>query len=270
MHVLAVVGPSDSGKTSTVAALADWLRGRGSVGTIKRLTHEPDLDTEGKDTARHRAAGATTTIGITDDVGWFATGSHLTLGDALETLARNHEYALVEGFSESSLPKLALAGSEPAAPVVARARDHTTVDIESVVELIEGGDRFVTLPSLVEDVKRSESAAEGDAVATITARVSRSRQSNDATGERATSEQGARVRTDRIAAIRESLRARDGVEAVRLHRRTGVGQAAKETVLVAIRAAQRDAALAAASDCLGQLEDDVVLAETEVTMTEGF
>ena len=270
MHVLAVVGPSDSGKTSTVAALTDRLSGRGSVGTIKRLTHEPDLDTEGKDTARHRASGAETTIGITDDVGWFATGSRMTLDGALETLAPTHEYALVEGFSESSLPKLALAGSEPAAPVVARARDHTTVDIESVIELIEGGDRFVTLPSLVEDVKRSESAAEGDAVATVTALVNRYRQPNGVASDRATTEQGARVRTDGIAAIREILRARDGCDAVRLHHRTGVGQAAEETVLVAIRAAQRDAALAAASDCLSRLEEDVVLSETEVTMAEGF
>ena len=96
MKLLGVVGPSDSGKTTLVERLADRLTERGSVATVKHLTHAPDIDTDGKDTARHRAAGAETTYGLTDDEGWFATGEDRTLDDTLDALTPEYDYAIVE------------------------------------------------------------------------------------------------------------------------------------------------------------------------------
>lgn len=108
MKVLGVAGPSDSGKTTVVAGLAARLSDRGTVGTIKRLTHEPDIDTEGKDTARHREAGSARTVGLTEVGGWFGTGDGWALGDVLDDFARECDYALVEGFSERHIPKVSL------------------------------------------------------------------------------------------------------------------------------------------------------------------
>jgi len=137
MKVLAVVGPSDSGKTTVVAALAGRLAERGNVATVKHLTHEPDVDTEGKDTARHRAGGASRTVGLTDDGSWFATGERRTLDDVLASFAPDHEYAVVEGFSDSDLPKVVLGSRDAAGPVLATARDADALDINGVVAELE-------------------------------------------------------------------------------------------------------------------------------------
>lgn len=136
MKVLAVVGPSDSGKTAVVAELTERLRDRGPVATVKHLTHEPDVDTEGKDTARHRAAGAAQTIGLTDEGTWFATGEDRSLDDALDHLARNYDYAIVEGFSDSVLPKVVLGDRTAASPVLATAPNADVLDVDEVVDLV--------------------------------------------------------------------------------------------------------------------------------------
>ena len=59
MNVLALAGWSGSGKTTLLAALLPLLIARGlSVSTIKHAHHGFDLDRPGKDSFRHRAAGA--------------------------------------------------------------------------------------------------------------------------------------------------------------------------------------------------------------------
>ncbi|CDK41145.1 molybdopterin-guanine dinucleotide biosynthesis protein B [Halorubrum sp. AJ67] len=137
MKVLCVAGPSDSGKTTVVAALAERLRECGTVATVKHLTHEPDVDTEGKDTARHRAGGAVHTVGLTDEGTWFATGRDRTLGDVLDEFARTYDYAILEGFSGSDVPKVALGDRTVAPPVVAEAVTADDLDLNDVVRVID-------------------------------------------------------------------------------------------------------------------------------------
>jgi molybdopterin synthase catalytic subunit len=270
MQVLAVTGPSDSGKTTTVATLAARLRERGSVATVKHLTHAPDVDTEGKDTARHRAAGAETTIGITDDEGWFATGADLTLSDALDGVAPAHDYALVEGFSGSALPKLALGGSDPAGPVLARAADHDAVDVASVIEALEAAEPFVTLPALVAEVKSAEGTDRAGAIATFTGRVRERDDPDDEPTAHPEFERYDAVATERLATIRSELEAREGVSAVRLHHRPGVVEAGGDVVFVVVLAGHRQAAFAAVSDGIDRLREEVPLFEKEVTVEESF
>ncbi len=58
--VLSIVGKSKAGKTTFLEKLIHEMRGRGySVGTIKHDAHDHfEIDHEGKDTWRHRKAGA--------------------------------------------------------------------------------------------------------------------------------------------------------------------------------------------------------------------
>ena len=59
MNVLALVGWSGSGKTTLLTALLARLTGAGlAVSTVKHAHHGFDLDRPGKDSFRHRAAGA--------------------------------------------------------------------------------------------------------------------------------------------------------------------------------------------------------------------
>lgn len=59
MRVYGVIGWKNSGKTSLMERLVAEITGRGfSVSTVKHVHHTVDLDQPGKDTWRHRQAGA--------------------------------------------------------------------------------------------------------------------------------------------------------------------------------------------------------------------
>ncbi len=61
--IISIVGASKSGKTTLLEKLIPELTSRGySVGTIKHDVHGFEMDHEGKDTWRHRKAGAKTVV----------------------------------------------------------------------------------------------------------------------------------------------------------------------------------------------------------------
>ena len=59
MKLFGIVGWKNSGKTTLVARLVTDLKSRGfSVSTMKHAHHAFDLDQPGRDTYKHREAGA--------------------------------------------------------------------------------------------------------------------------------------------------------------------------------------------------------------------
>jgi molybdopterin-guanine dinucleotide biosynthesis adapter protein len=61
--MISIVGYADAGKTTLIEKLVPELKKRGyRVGTIKHAVHESSLDTQGKDSWRHFAAGADTVV----------------------------------------------------------------------------------------------------------------------------------------------------------------------------------------------------------------
>ncbi len=78
--------PSDSGKVYVSSSGVQRLSGTGRVATVRHCTHAPDVDTDGKDTVRHRDAGAAETVALTDDGEWYATGQSRTLDETLDDL----------------------------------------------------------------------------------------------------------------------------------------------------------------------------------------
>ena len=59
MNVYGVIGWKNAGKTSLMERLVAEIAGRGlRVSTVKHVHHDVDLDQPGKDTYRHRTAGA--------------------------------------------------------------------------------------------------------------------------------------------------------------------------------------------------------------------
>lgn len=244
MRVLGVAGPSDSGKTTAVVALTTQLRDRGSVATVKHLTHEPDVDTEGKDTARHRAAGAAHTVGITEDGGWFATGDDRTLDAVLDDLTPHVDYVLVEGFSGRHLPTVVLGGRETAPPVVAEAPCADDLDYERVLDRIETIPPTETPRSLAAAVR----AVVGESsvpVATGDTPISAERVAGESFGQRAA----------RASSVEESLRTDDSVRAVRVHHRRPIDPTAPTSVCVAVAADTSRLAAEAVADAFERFDD---------------
>lgn len=111
LKVVSVVGPKKSGKTSLVEGMVRALRGRGRIGTIKNMPDHPVEDRG--DTRRHFEAGADVVVGVGQGGLLFKVSSEGGLKAALEELrASGVEYAIVEGFKTSGLPKIVLGGIE--------------------------------------------------------------------------------------------------------------------------------------------------------------
>jgi len=69
MKLIHIVGRQNHGKTTLIVDLVIELVCRGiAVGTIKHSSHAHELDTPGKDSYRHRQAGATPAAVITSDM----------------------------------------------------------------------------------------------------------------------------------------------------------------------------------------------------------
>ncbi len=270
MQVLGIVGHSDSGKTTLVERLVERCETDASVATVKHCTHPPDVDTEGKDTARHRAAGAAETVALTDDGEWFATGEARTLTETLDALAPDYDYVFVEGYSDAAIPKVVVGDRETAGPVIARFERGENADLGEILDALTERDPYVTLSTLVASVKRSPDEDRAGAIATFTGRVRAKDSPDDRPTEQLEFERYDGVAQERMATLRRELAARDGVHAVRLHHKTGVVEAGEDIVFVVVLAGHRGEAFAAVQDGINRLKDEVPLFKKEVTVDEEF
>ena len=109
MKVLGIIGWSGSGKTTLLVALLPLLRAQGlTVSTIKHTHHGFDMDRPGKDTYRHREAGAQEVL-VASGTRWALLheikGEEPTLPYLLTKL-EPVDIVLVEGFKAHPFPKL--------------------------------------------------------------------------------------------------------------------------------------------------------------------
>jgi len=265
MKAFCVVGPSDSGKTTLVERLVPLLDERGRVATVKSIHHDVEVDEEGKDTYRHREAGAERVVGVTPETRFEfldIEDKAAAVDDALNNLAdAGYDYVVVEGFAESSLPKMAV-GETDAENVVLRDADET--DDETLVKTVEGFENRETLNSLIRRVKKSDDSPKAGAVSTFTGRV-REENLEDARTTRLEYEKYEGVADERMAAIREDLESREGVYRVAMHHETGVVEAGEDAVHVVVLAGHRDEAFRAVEDGINRLKDEVPIFKKEVT-----
>jgi molybdopterin-guanine dinucleotide biosynthesis protein MobB len=103
MRVVAIVGHKGSGKTTLIERLIGSALERGiTVSTVKHAHHhEIELDTPGKDSFRHRKAGASEVI-VASDRGWarIATSSDPASLQVLLGQLRPVDLVIVEGYKQ--------------------------------------------------------------------------------------------------------------------------------------------------------------------------
>ena len=107
--IVSIVGYSGSGKTTLVEKMIPELKRRGwRVATIKHNRHGFEIDHEGKDSWRHRRAGASMTVLASP--GKVAVMADLEGDLSLEELAdrfiRGVDVILTEGFKKNPHPKI--------------------------------------------------------------------------------------------------------------------------------------------------------------------
>jgi molybdopterin-guanine dinucleotide biosynthesis protein B len=111
MKVVGFAGFSGSGKTMLVERLIPALKLRGlRVSVVKHAHHAFDIDHPGKDTFRHREAGAFEVVVASDRrlalMREFEQPARLTVHHLLAELWDGVDWVLVEGFKDSNLLKV--------------------------------------------------------------------------------------------------------------------------------------------------------------------
>lgn len=134
MRVIGLAGWSGAGKTTLLVRLIPTFRARGLlVATVKRAHHAFEIDQPGKDSFRHREAGATEVIlsSRRRNVQIREVEEEAHLSDLLRRLGPC-DLAVIEGFKRETHPKLEVYrhanGRPPLHPddprIVAVASDH--------------------------------------------------------------------------------------------------------------------------------------------------
>lgn len=113
--IVSIVGKSDSGKTTLLEKLVKELRNRGyKVATIKHDAHSFEIDHEGKDSWRHKKAGAAISIiSSAEKIGIVMDSDHdHTLSELRDKLIRDVDIVLSEGYKREVHPKIEVYRSE--------------------------------------------------------------------------------------------------------------------------------------------------------------
>ncbi len=110
MIEIGIVGAKNSGKTTLIEALIPLFCERGlKVATIKHTGHDHTFDSEGKDSFRHRQAGAELTVALSQtEMAIFTEPNEMYLSIAQEIIAKQFDLCLVEGDKRSGRPKALL------------------------------------------------------------------------------------------------------------------------------------------------------------------
>ena len=175
MKVVGFAGFSGSGKTTLVERLIPALKLRGlRVSVVKHAHHKFDIDHPGKDTFRHREAGAFEVVVASSKrlalIREFEQPGALTVHHLISELYEGVDWVLVEGFKDSDLGKIevwrAAAGKPALYPdddfIVAIATDSPAQlpqatlrpvldlgDADAVAQwLIDNQDRFEYRPEI--------------------------------------------------------------------------------------------------------------------------
>ncbi|MFH1921604.1 MAG: molybdopterin-guanine dinucleotide biosynthesis protein B [Planctomycetota bacterium] len=132
MNPIHVIGRKNHGKTTLIVDLVGRLNEQGvRVGTIKHTSHAHELDTPGKDSHRHRVAGASPAAIVSDGLVALYIQRNLDTDcyDQLAPLFSDCDLVLVEGHSGSPAVKVEVWRREAGGPPLALARD----DVAAVI-----------------------------------------------------------------------------------------------------------------------------------------
>lgn len=144
MNVYGVVGWKNAGKTGLMERLVTEITGRGiSVSTVKHAHHSFDVDHPGKDSHRHRVAGATEVLLASRNRFALMHELHDNAEPALSALLQKLapvDLVLIEGYKRDSHPKIeahrAVTGNPliaPGDPSVRAVASDTPLDLDRPV-----------------------------------------------------------------------------------------------------------------------------------------
>jgi len=125
--IISIVGKSDSGKTTFIEKLLPELTRRGyRIATVKHDVHGFEVDREGKDSWRHKQAGAHTVIISSPTKAALIRNveEDMTLEEIREKLVRDVDLILSEGYKKDVQPKIEIFRKEKHKELLCTKEDH--------------------------------------------------------------------------------------------------------------------------------------------------
>lgn len=106
--IICIVGKSDSGKTTLIEKLLPELKRLGlTVGSVKHDVHGFEIDHPGKDSWRHRRAGADATIiSSPTQMAMVRDTDHDQTLDELAVYFQGYDLVVTEGYKRETKPKV--------------------------------------------------------------------------------------------------------------------------------------------------------------------
>lgn len=262
MKIISVVGYKKTGKTTLVETLVKALKKHGSVGTIKHL-HEHKINTPGTDTWKHANAGADVVVACTEsELVKFSRDNALT--SALDELANaGMDFAVVEGFKDSKLPKISL-GEVEAQEIIKRLDKPENADIEELVGIIMGQPEYHTLESLIIKTRKSKDIEKSGAIGTFTGIVRAV--SKDTRTEFLEFEEYGGLALQKMNEICRELKEKEGIIDVLMHHKTGIIRAGEDIVYIVVAASHREQLFPVLREAIERLKVEVPVWKKEHTL----
>lgn len=113
--ILGIYGLHNSGKTTLIEKLIPEIMSMGySVASVKNIPHEFSMDSEGKDTFRHKKAGSGIVAASSENETDFVFGRKMNLSEITALINDcGYDVILVEGHKHESIPKVKVGSIEP-------------------------------------------------------------------------------------------------------------------------------------------------------------
>ncbi len=173
MKVIGLAGWSGAGKTTLLTQLIPHFTAEGlKVSTVKHAHHKFDVDVPGKDSWRHRQAGATEVL-VASARRWvlmheLRNAPEPRLTELLEKMARV-DLIIVEGFKSGSHPKIEVHRAANGRPlmfpqdpdivgVVSDIKPETDLPAAHIDDIPSAARMMISAAARIEDVLTREAA----------------------------------------------------------------------------------------------------------------
>ena len=143
--VISIVGASDTGKTTLIEKLIPELKKRGyRLGIVKHAHHGFSIDQEGKDSWRHKVAGADTVMVASQGRIAMVKDDPCEGLDCLQKYFQDMDLVITEGYKNENKPKIEVLRKSINTKPLCRENDH-------LVAVVTDAEVDISVPKLAFD-----------------------------------------------------------------------------------------------------------------------
>ncbi len=266
MKIFSIVGYSNSGKTYLAEKISDALKGE--VGVIKHIHH---FDKKGKDTDR-LIKKSDCVVAAAENKTYTIKKSDNSLNDSINELLGLVDYAIVEGFKDSELPKIALGEEvveecEGNSFLVLEEKPSFPKCKEKIFDFIEKESvEKKSYREIIRKMKKDPDIKKAGAIGSFRGIVRGYREEKEV--KKLVFEKYKEKFDDEISKITEKLESREGIVDARIYHREGELEVGEDIIYVVVAAEHREELFEALESGINLVKKNAPIWKKEVLVDE--